>query len=280
MHRLTVNFKSCCRFKVQVRSYLGNWQVSLLDFFSACDNIYLYTPFTRNHCPNMIPHPKEKPTSVGWQSYPESTEEREDEFIQKRKIAYTITAMILVVCISIISAVVTWLIIRPSPDPPQIPTNRTVTIGNATLVLPVTGLMELTLGIPGKNDTTTVLIGRMLKDNAYTVRGCEDQNSSSCFLIRSGERNYTLLLTYDDYKEEDFSCISVWWTAALDDTLRDCLALGSSRWYGGGLLFHQRWPMKLEKEMTPFKSADIIQVSPSLSVGDWFLSATALTYSS
>lgn len=197
-------------------------------------------------------------TEAEWKRGTPYRETREEQFKRKKNIAYALVGVIAVVCAGIIAALVTWYVLRDPPVNPGL-TGTTQAVGKATLEIPRSGAMILRLPIPGKAYPAIIHLGTMLDTAKHNSIECDNSDSDACYKIETDTTNYTLALTYTNYTS-DFACVQASWTTDLDRRLTDCLELGSSHWYGGGLLYEHRWPMSLKKDMTAFKSADIMQV--------------------
>ncbi|XP_055346032.1 myogenesis-regulating glycosidase-like isoform X2 [Paramacrobiotus metropolitanus] len=198
-------------------------------------------------------------TSRKWTTtYKESEKE---QFQRKKRIAYAITGIVVVVCAGVLSGMIIWFVLRdPPPSLTQLPLS--VPSGNASLHIPTKGPITLTLPLPGKSYRQNVVMGSVLGDNSELLQ-CENTPASwSCYQFTSDQRRYSLSFKSEDFgNDTSLQCTSAAWsTPSLDGELTDCIDLGSSHWFGGGLLFAQHWPMQLQKPMTPFVSGDILQV--------------------
>ncbi|GAU90242.1 hypothetical protein RvY_02689-2 [Ramazzottius varieornatus] len=215
--------------------------------------------------------PLRKSESEDFKRYTSYTESKDEEFSRKIKIAWAIAIIVVIICAGIVAGLLTWALLREEatlpPAPPAIlpPQEVSFGVGNSA-VLSIGGAkpMKLRLRSPvsTKNHMAELTLGVSFDGGLRSYANCSNPGPAKvCYDVWTNENdNFTLAFEHKTYENaKGFECSTVTWTGTLDSEVTDCIELGQGKWYGGGLLFEQRWPMELRKNMGPFVSGDILQ---------------------
>ncbi|OQV14532.1 putative family 31 glucosidase KIAA1161 [Hypsibius exemplaris] len=237
------------------------------------------------HWPMQLQQPMTQFVSSGlqqqqeWLAVGDYQETKLEIYQRKKKIAYAITGIVVVLAVGIITAMALWFVLK-EPPPPAVPTKVDLRFG-ASNESRDDARFELDVGLPlkltvksekdGGWDAVLNLGATFGPVKYHSVCPGGSTLERPCYLVKTNSTQYRVELQheihYRKYEEApQLKCTTVGWTADLAEEVTDCIGLGggeganSRRWFGGGLLFEQRWPMTLDKPMTEFVSADILQV--------------------